>query len=110
MEPPLEKEDKVYLLRRYIKTKRLSTKLDFKKLGLYEILKKIREVNYRLKLSEGSRLYPVFYVSLLELAKGDTITDRDTDIQPENDLDVYKVEKILDTRTTTIGQQEYLVK
>ena len=52
----------------------------------------------------------MFHVSLLEPAKGDTTTDRDTDIQPKNDLDVYEVEKILDTRTTTAGQQEYLVK
>ena len=48
-------------------------KLDFKKLGLFEITKKIRLVNYRLKLLEGSRVYPIFYISLLELAKGPTL-------------------------------------
>jgi len=45
----------------------------------------------------------MFYVSLLEPAKGNATADKDTDIQPENDLDVYKVGKILDTRTTTSG-------
>jgi hypothetical protein len=35
--PSLEKEDSVYLLRKNIKTKRLSTKLDYTKLGPYKI-------------------------------------------------------------------------
>ena len=48
MEPPLKKEDKVYLLCKHIKMKWLSTKLDFKKLGLYKILKKIRLINFKL--------------------------------------------------------------
>ena len=48
MGPLLKRGDKVYLLRKHIKTKRLSTKLDFKKLGLYEILEKIGPVNFRL--------------------------------------------------------------
>ena len=46
----------------------------------------------------------MFHVSLLEPAKRNATADKDTDIQPENDLDVYKVGKILDTRTTTSGQ------
>ena len=37
---PLKRENKVYLLRKHIKIKWLSTKLDFKKLKLYKILKK----------------------------------------------------------------------
>ncbi len=46
--PLLEKEDKVYLLRKNIRTKQLNTKLDFKKLGLFGILDKVRKVNYQL--------------------------------------------------------------
>ena len=108
--PPLERGDKVYLLRKHIKTKRPSTKLDFKKLGPFEILEKVGPVNYRLRLPAKSRLHPVFHVSLLEPAKGETPTAMTTELQPENDPDVYVVEKILATRTTTKGQQQYLIK
>ena len=48
--PMLKKGDKVYLLRKNIKTKRLSNKLDYKKLRLFIINKKTGLVNYRLKL------------------------------------------------------------
>jgi hypothetical protein len=110
MEPPLQRGDKVYLLRKHIKTKRPSTKLDFKKLGPFEILEKVGPVNYKLRLPKNSKLHPVFHVSLLEPAKGDTPLATNTELQPENEPDVYEVEKILDTRTTTDGQQEYLIK
>ena len=110
MGPPLERGDKVYLLRKHIKTKRPSTKLDFKKLGPFEILEKIGPVNYKLRLPANSRLHPIFHVSLLEPAKGETPVAMKTELQPENDPDVYEVEEILDTRTTTRGQQEYLIK
>ena len=110
MEPTLKEGDKVYLLRKHIKTKRPNTKLDFKKLGPFEILEKIGSVNYKLRLPANSKLHPVFHVSLLEQAKGDTPLATDTELQPENNPDVYEVEKILDTRTTTSGQQEYLIK
>jgi hypothetical protein len=79
-EPLLEKGDKVYLLRRNIKTKQPSRKLDFKKLGPFRIEEKISSVNYRLELPKISRLYPVFYISLLEPTKGITQIDKTTDI------------------------------
>ena len=46
--PELKEGDKVYLLRKNIRTKKLSNKLDYKKLGLFKIKKKIRSINYRL--------------------------------------------------------------
>ena len=46
--PELKEGDKVYLFRKNIRTKRLSNKLDYKKLGLFKIEKKIRTINYRL--------------------------------------------------------------
>ena len=106
-EPLFKKGDKVYLLQQNIKTRRLYSKLDFKKLGLFEIAEKVSSVNYRLKLPKLSRLYPVFYILLLEPVKGTVPVDETTDIQPEHEI--YNIEKILDSkvsRRTTM----YLVK
>ena len=44
--PILKEKNKVYLLRNNISTKRLSNKLDYKKLGLFKILKAKGLVNY----------------------------------------------------------------
>ena len=46
--PELKEGDKVYLLRKNIRIKRPSDKLDHKKLGLFKIEKKIGSINYRL--------------------------------------------------------------
>jgi len=75
--PLLKKGDKVYLLRKNIKTKWPSNKLDFKKLGLFEILEKIRDVNFKLWLPKTSRLYPIFYILLLELVPLDVLNSEE---------------------------------
>ena len=62
----LKEGDKVYLLRKNVKTKRPSDKLDHKKLGPFKIDKKIGSVNYKLKLPRTMEIYPVFHMSLLE--------------------------------------------
>jgi hypothetical protein len=46
----LLERDLVYLLRKNIKTKRLSLKLDHTKLGLFKILKVLGPLIYKLKL------------------------------------------------------------
>ena len=46
----LREGDSVYLLRKNIKIKRLSTKLDYTKLGLYKIRKVLDPLTYRLEL------------------------------------------------------------
>ena len=48
--PTLEEEDKVYLLHKNIKTKQLNNKLDYKKMGLFKIKKKLLDTNFRLLL------------------------------------------------------------
>ena len=55
-----------YLLRRNIKTRRLSDKLDFKKLRLFKIERKLGLVIYKLILPKDIRIYSVFYIVLLE--------------------------------------------
>ena len=58
----------VYLLRKNIKTKRPSDKLDHTKLEPFKIQEKLGPVTFRLELSAPIRIYLVFYISLLELA------------------------------------------
>jgi len=93
--PRLKKRDKVYLLRRNIKTTRLLDKLDYKKIRLFEIKAKIREVNYRLKLPKYIRIYLVFYVVLLELVLYNVLTIV-LQLSKENKLIKYKVKDIVD--------------
>ena len=59
--------DKVYLFKKNIKIKRLNNKLNYKKLGLFKINKKIRFINYKFKLLKIIKIYLVFYISFLEL-------------------------------------------
>jgi hypothetical protein len=109
--PVLKKGDKVYLWRRNITTKRKSQKLDFLKIGLFEIKDVKGLVNYKLCLPKGMRIHPVFYISLLEPANPETLLDNTIQAQGYSrpsqvtkDLEPnYEVEKILDY--TTIGRQ-----
>ncbi len=66
--PRLERGDKVYLISRNLRIKRLSKKLNFKKIGLFKVEERISDNNYRLLLLATMRLRTcVFYISLLEL-------------------------------------------
>lgn len=103
----LKEGDKVYLLRRNIKIIRLSSKLDFKKLGPYLIERRIGKVNYKLTLPDNMKIHLVFHVLLLEPApKGVPIVD---DIELETYENEYIVEKIVDARNDN-GKVKYLVK
>ena len=64
----LKEGDKVYLLRKNVATKRLSDKLDHKKLRPFKIIEIKSLVNYRLKLLKTIKIHLVFYISLLKLA------------------------------------------
>ena len=56
----------VYLLRKNIKTKRFSNKLDYTKLGPFKIIEKLELVTFKLKLSLYIRIYLVFYILFLK--------------------------------------------
>ena len=66
--PDLWKGGMVYLLRKNIKTKRPSDKLDHTKLGPFKIQDKLGLVTFRLELPKGMRIHLVFHISLLEPA------------------------------------------
>ena len=56
----------VYLVIKNIIIKKLNKKLDYKYLELYKIIKRILENNYQLNLLPKVRIYPIFYIFLLE--------------------------------------------
>ena len=55
----LKEGDKVWLLYKNFKSRRLSKKLDYVKLGLFKIFKKITEVIYKLDLLKKIKIYLV---------------------------------------------------
>jgi len=55
----LKKGDKVWLLYKNFKSRRLSKKLDHVKIGLFKIVEKISEVMYRLDLLVKMKIYSV---------------------------------------------------
>jgi hypothetical protein len=109
MEPTLQKGGKVYLLRKNIRTKRPSDKLDHKKLGPFVIDEVIGPVNYRLKLPKTMNIHPVFHISLLEPAPNGAPPAPITEIQPVNTNAEYDVEIILDCQYIH-GRVRYLIK
>src|SRR6185437_7363933 len=70
--PDLKEGDMVYLLRKNIKTKRPSNKLDHTKIGPYKIRKKKGPTTFELDLLKIIRIYSIFYISILELVYKDS--------------------------------------
>ena len=103
----MKRGDKVYLLRRNIRTTRPSDKLDHVKIGPFKIAKKISPVNYKLELPTGMWIHPIFHVSLLEKALANAKLQ--TKIELETNDDEYQVENILGHRLVD-GRKQYLVK
>ena len=60
----------VYISYKNIKTKRPSNKLDYIQLGLFLITDVLGKVIYKVKLLTYIRIYLVFHMLQLELAKG----------------------------------------
>ena len=105
----LKKGNKVYLVYKNIKIKKLSDKLDYKKLRLYKI-KEIRDrVNYKLALPKNIKIYPVFYISFFELVPLYTLSIPYIEIDPINLDTEYKVREILDYRYIK-KKIKYLIK
>jgi len=106
--PTLREGDPVYLLRKNIKTKRPSSKLDHTKLGPFKIQKVLGPLTYRLELPQTMRIHPVFHISLLEPAPRGAKQSK-LQLSDETQDDVYEVEKVLDDQEID-GKTHYLIK
>ncbi|KIW99342.1 uncharacterized protein Z518_11417 [Rhinocladiella mackenziei CBS 650.93] len=107
--PILEKGDPVYLLRKNIKTKRPSAKLDYTKLGPFRIKDKLGDVTYRLELPKDMRIHNVFHKALLEPAPKNAKLVKTLPLDEELASEEYDVEKILKRRVMR-GTPQYLIK
>jgi hypothetical protein len=107
--PRLKEGDKVYLLRRNIKTTRPSDKLDHKKFGPFKIKRNIKDVSFELCLPTTMKIHPVFHISLLEPAPAGAAEGPTPEIDPETQEEEYEVEKVLGVRTNR-RKLQWLVK
>jgi hypothetical protein len=96
IKPTLKEKDKIYLIQRNIQTKQPSTKLDYKKLGLFKIKRVIGLINYELVLPKTINIHPVFHISLLELVLLGALLAPVIEIELVNPNAKYKVKEILD--------------
>ena len=94
LDPQLKKGDKVYLLIKNLRSKRLSKKLDYIKVGLFLIKEVKGVINYKLNLPINTKIYPVFYILLLKLVDPNTPVQNAFYFKVEKETK-YKVKKIL---------------
>jgi hypothetical protein len=107
--PDFEKGEKVYLLHRNIKTKQPSTKLDHQKLGPFEIEEQLGLVGYKLKLPKSIKIYPNFYVLLLEKVPDNAKTPDNMELDENTTKEEYKVKRILQIKKFS-RRTKYLMK
>ena len=109
--PVINIGDKVWLLRRNLKTNRPCDKLDFRRLGPFSVVKQINDVAFRLELPPSMKIHPVFHVSLLEPYKASSIPGRSQAPPPPVEVEgteEFEVSEILDSRIIR-RKLEYLV-
>lgn len=99
--PDIKPGDYVWLVSQNVQTTRPCRKLDYKKLGPFEVTEKINPVAFRLKLPPAWRIHDVFHVSLLVPFKRNRFSGRHLSLPPPdiiNDAPEYEVEEILDSK------------
>jgi hypothetical protein len=84
----------VYLYTKNLYTKQLSKGLNNVKVRLFLILKQNRLVIYILKLLLDAKIYPRFYISLLEPANLETLLQQRFRYKTEED-NIFKVKRII---------------
>ena len=94
----LKKRDKVYLLQKNIKTTRSSEKLNYIKIKPFRIIRNIKNISFKLDLSEEiKRKYLVFHVLLLEpVSEKVLMLKQVSDNYLIEQEEWYKVKKILE--------------
>jgi hypothetical protein len=107
---------KVWLLRRNIKTTRPCAKLDYKRLGPFEIARQVNPVAFELRLPPTWKIHNVFHASLLEpYSESARPWPASLDAPPPEPIEVegeteYEVEDILDCKRVGRSGIKYLVK
>lgn len=92
--------------------------MDYKKLGLFKIEKKINNVTFRLALPPTMKIFNTFHISLLEPTPKNIRGNPNSytpEVEEENNdttnIEIsYEVKKILDLRKDKNGQLEYRIK
>jgi hypothetical protein len=95
--PNFKVGEKVWLLKRHIKSKRPSEKLDYRRLGPYPIKKLICKVAVKLNLPSSMPIHPVFHISLIEPVKTSDIRPEQPEPQPieVEEEEEWEVERVL---------------
>jgi hypothetical protein len=91
----------VYLYTKNLRTKQLSKGLNNVKVRPFLISKQNRLVTYTLELPLDARIYPRFYISLLELANPETLLQRTFRYKTKEEKE-FEVERILNYRRYSI--------
>ena len=108
----LKKKNKIYVLRKNIATSRSNKKFDQIKIESFEIIKNIRDINYKLKLLDQIKIHSVFHKSLLK----STSTKVSILIKLSNDYIMnqknrYQIQKILkESENFEDKRRKYLMK
>ena len=104
--------DKVWLSAKDIRIHQASQKLGPRQLGPYEVIEKVSELDYRLKLPPAMKVHNVFHVNRLSPWKGNDVNGlrppppEAVEVEGEEE---FEVEQILDSRIYRRGLQ-YLVR
>ena len=105
-----KKKDAVYLLRRNIKTKKLSNKINDTKLKSFKILETKKSVNFKLNLLIFMRIHSIFHIFFLKSADSNTsIQTKSSEINSENQNVEYEIKNILNQQKIQ-DQSRYLIK
>ena len=94
MAPQLKEGDKVYLLTKNLRTKRLSKGLDYVKVRLFLVKEQRLLVNYTLDLPKDAKIFPIFYILVLELVDPKTLLQTTFYYKAEEENE-FKVKNII---------------